>query len=770
MNNLANPSSWPADGGETGALMRGHDWSTSPLGSPREWPQSLRSVVELLIGSKFPMFVAWGDELGFLYNDAYAEILGTKHPAALGARFFDIWAEIWPDISPLVDAAMAGQATYREDLPLLMNRRGFDEPTWFTFSYSPVRDDRGQIRGMFCAVTETTQRVLVERRHAFLVRLGDALRSIDEPVALTTRAAALLGQHLGVGRAGYGEIDGTGEVVSVKRDWTVDRMVSLAGQARVLDAFGPEVIAELRAGRTLVVEDCRTDPRTAHAEYLPTWESIGTRALIVSPLVSDGRLSAILYVHAAEPRRWADLDVNLVEEVATRTWDGVQRAQAEGAYRESEARLRSVLNGMGENFALLDPDFRIIDMNAEALRTDGRPREEIIGKTHWEVYPTASPELGELYRHAMAHREPVSLEHRYEWAHGRVSWIEMRAYPVGDGLAVFYGDITERVEAERRLRESEERFRELADNVSQLVWTADPSGWIYWYNKRWYDYTGTTFEGMQGWGWRDVHHPDYIDHVIVEVQGNWARGEPWEGTYLLKSAQGEYRWFLTRAEPIRNEAGELLRWFGTNTDISDQKRAEGHQRLLINELNHRVKNTLATVQSIASQTLRNAETTEDAREALESRLLALSRVHDVLTRENWDGADLRELVAEAVEPYSNPGEDRLHLFGETIRLPPRMALALAMALQELATNAVKYGALSNATGEVRIEWRDGDDRLHLTWSETGGPPVQVPTRRGFGTRLIERSLASDLNGEVRISFEPTGLICTVDAPITRATG
>jgi two-component sensor histidine kinase len=174
------------------------------------------------------------------------------------------------------------------------------------------------------------------------------------------------------------------------------------------------------------------------------------------------------------------------------------------------------------------------------------------------------------------------------------------------------------------------------------------------------------------------------------------------------------------------------------------------------------------VQSIVGQTLRNAETTEEARSALESRLLALSRVHDVLTRENWDGADLRELVAEAVEPYSNPGEDRLHLSGEAIRLPPRMALALAMAVQELATNAVKYGALSNATGEVRIQWADGNDRLHLTWTETGGPPVKAPRRRGFGTRLIERSLASDLDGEVRITFEPGGLVCTVDAPLTRS--
>ena len=159
-----------AGGGQTGALMRAYDWSKSPLGPPESWPQSLRTVVGLLLQSQFAMFVAWGDALGFLYNDRYAEILGTKHPGALGGRFEDIWSEIWPDISPLIDAAMSGRATFREDLPLVMNRKGYDEQTWFTFSYSPVRDESGKVAGMFCACEETTRRVLAER----------ALRELNE--------------------------------------------------------------------------------------------------------------------------------------------------------------------------------------------------------------------------------------------------------------------------------------------------------------------------------------------------------------------------------------------------------------------------------------------------------------------------------------------------------------------------------------------------------------------------------------------------------------
>jgi two-component sensor histidine kinase len=202
--------------------------------------------------------------------------------------------------------------------------------------------------------------------------------------------------------------------------------------------------------------------------------------------------------------------------------------------------------------------------------------------------------------------------------------------------------------------------------------------------------------------------------------------------------------------------------------LDNEKRAAEHQRLLIDELNHRVKNTLATVQSISAQTLRTAENTGEASEALERRLLALSRAHDVLTRESWEGANLSDVIEQALAPFWSDAEDRLSVRGQDVRLTPRMALALAMALQELATNAVKYGALSNKSGTVQVSWavqNGGPPRLQLVWEEAGGPPVQAPTRRGFGSRLIERSLAQDLDGRVEIAFAPTGVVCTVDAPV-----
>jgi two-component sensor histidine kinase len=202
-------------------------------------------------------------------------------------------------------------------------------------------------------------------------------------------------------------------------------------------------------------------------------------------------------------------------------------------------------------------------------------------------------------------------------------------------------------------------------------------------------------------------------------------------------------------------------------DISERKRHEQHLRLLINELNHRVKNTLATVQSMASLTFRNSTDVNEARSRFEARLIALAGAHDALTREKWEGASLIHIVEQGIAPYRSP--ERFSIEGPEIIVSPKYALALAMALHELCTNAVKYGALSNADGRVSITWfaMDGKEgrELHMRWQERDGPPVISPTRRGFGSRLIEQGLARDLAGEVEIEYAVTGLVCAIKASL-----
>ncbi len=237
---------------------------------------------------------------------------------------------------------------------------------------------------------------------------------------------------------------------------------------------------------------------------------------------------------------------------------------------------------------------------------------------------------------------------------------------------------------------------------------------------------------------------------------------------LRQRKDGSEIWVSLTISPLRNAVGVVIGASTIARDMTERRRADQHRITLMGELNHRVKNTMAVIQSIAAQTLGHASTLEEAREAFGSRLINLSKAHDLLTRESWQSADLREIVADTVRPHAG-GENRFQIEGPSIRLSPSAALAVAMALHELSTNAAKYGALTSEKGRVLIAWKiqgEGAGRqLFLSWRESGGPPVARPTRKGFGSLLIERALASELRGEVRVGYEITGLECTMVAPI-----
>ena len=231
---------------------------------------------------------------------------------------------------------------------------------------------------------------------------------------------------------------------------------------------------------------------------------------------------------------------------------------------------------------------------------------------------------------------------------------------------------------------------------------------------------------------------------------------------------GSQVWVSLTISPLRNANGVVVGASKIARDMTERRRADAHRKILIGELNHRVKNTLAVVQSIASQTLGHASTMEEARAAFGARLINLANAHDVLTRESWAGASLREIVGDAVKPYSGDGS-RFEVDGPNVQLSPSAALAISMALHELSTNAAKYGALSAEKGHVRVLWsidvEEENRRLILRWEESGGPEVIPPKQKGFGSRLIERALASELGGEVRVQYEPAGLVCTINAPM-----
>jgi PAS domain S-box-containing protein len=219
------------------------------------------------------------------------------------------------------------------------------------------------------------------------------------------------------------------------------------------------------------------------------------------------------------------------------------------------------------------------------------------------------------------------------------------------------------------------------------------------------------------------------------------------------------RWLAYRLFPLGDGIGVVFR------DITDRRSAEAQRDLLVQELEHRIKNTLTLVQSISDQTFRNSGVDSTKLQAFSARLVSLSNVHSVLTQRSWDSADLHEVIAAAIGPYRTLERERFGVNGPILRLRSTAAVAFSMAVHELCTNATKYGALSAETGRVDMNWSIEQGQFRWVWRETGGPAVVAPRQIGFGSRLIERSLAAQLAGEVKVYYEPTGLVCTLDAPV-----
>ncbi|MGO4704410.1 sensor histidine kinase [Microvirga sp. 2MCAF38] len=340
-------------------------------------------------------------------------------------------------------------------------------------------------------------------------------------------------------------------------------------------------------------------------------------------------------------------------------------------------------------------------------------------------------------------------------------------------LAKAFNDLMNDVaERQRELQASEERARLALEAGHMGTWWFDhrnkTGGWSAQAAALLglpLDRTSTTIQE-----WQKLLHPADADAAVAKFRMAMTSNNQYQDEYRIRNASGEYRWFDSRGRTFVDANNVPVYSLGVFQDVTERKRAEEQQHLLLDELNHRVKNTLATVQSIASQTLRSSGDLEHFRGAFESRLLALSKTHDVLTRSAWRDADLREIADQELAPYRRKNDTRVSLQGPPVRLPTRMAINFGLVLHELVTNAVKYGALSNAQGRVSIVWSvapDAEGRSMLTvhWQETEGPIVEQPKRHGFGSRLIQRSIRGELGGQVNMRFLPSGLICDLIIPV-----
>jgi PAS domain S-box-containing protein len=327
---------------------------------------------------------------------------------------------------------------------------------------------------------------------------------------------------------------------------------------------------------------------------------------------------------------------------------------------------------------------------------------------------------------------------------------------------------------ERRSVEAQARLAAIVSSSPDAMISIAPDGHIVSWNsgaERLFGYTAAEAVGRRF----DLVVPPDLPDGHGPIFPPALAGETIETETIRVGKDGRPKQVAMTASQMRAPDGRVLGVAAVVRDITERKRTEAalhesrdRQQLLIHELNHRVKNSLAIVQAIAQQSFRGENATPEARASFEGRLTALSAAHDILTQESWETASIGKVVADALAPYRGQ-QKRFEIDGPDVRLPPKTAVSLALALHELSTNAVKYGALSNQEGCVEVRWavepEGRSQRLRLVWQERGGPAVSAPAKRGFGSRLIERSLAAEFGGEVKIEFPPEGVVCTVLAPL-----
>jgi PAS domain S-box-containing protein len=462
------------------------------------------------------------------------------------------------------------------------------------------------------------------------------------------------------------------------------------------------------------------------------------------------------------------------------TMDVTDLREAERARRESDERLAVTYEAATVGIAETDESGRYVRVNDAVCKILGRPREELLATTLMAItHENDREEEARLYaQQARGELATYVIRKRSVRPDGSMVHLDVFSSSVRDEAGRFrYGvrviqDVTERKRMQDELKASERRFRELLEALPAAIYTTDAEGRITFYNQAAVEMSGRVPElGTDLWcvTWR-LYWPDgtpmrhdECPMAVALKEGRIIR----DVEAVAERPDGSRVPFIPYPTALRDAEGRILGGINMLVDISARKEAETRQRMLIDELNHRVKNTLATVQSLAGQTARSATDLHDFTERFEARLMALARAHDLLTRRSWEGADLQGLVLEILAPY-NDAPDRINVQGPVVDLVPRTVLSLTMALHELTTNSAKYGALSQPLGRLSVHWEQpgGPERiLALKWIERGGPQVATPVRRGFGTRLVIRCVERDLDGELDLQYEPSGVRCVMSFPL-----
>jgi PAS domain S-box-containing protein len=548
------------------ALMRAHDWASTPLGPTETWPETLKAPLRMMLTSKFEMWLGWGQDLHFFYNDAYLPTLGSKHPDALGRPTKEVWAEIYDSLTGRFDTVMRdGQATWDKALQLFLLRKGYAEETYHTFSYSPLMNASGAVEGLMCVVTEETERVISERRLALLHSLTAAL------LPCRTREALVRGVT--------DALDADGRVFPFSLVRFLDDDAGSAGDhGTVAKAAWPFDMVDGSSSVLVPLNGILDDPPCG------AWP-IPPREALITPITKAGQMTpAGALVLGLNPYRPEDPGIiAFAELIATQIAGALATVDAWLSEAAEMERLQQLFEQSPSFMAVLrGPEHRFELTNPEYLKLIGH--RDVIGKTIREALPDIDGQgFYELLDKVYTSGEPfvgrsvqVFVQPTPDAAPG-LHFLDFVYQPIrapdGAVTGVFVEgiDVTTTHDALMALRASEAQFRTFAEAMPNHVWTSPPDGMLDWFNSQVYRYAGARPGDLDGLGWTDIIHPDDLSLASDRWTAALAAGESYEAEFRIRRADSVYRWHISRAAPIRAEDGSILRWIGSNTDIEDQK-------------------------------------------------------------------------------------------------------------------------------------------------------------------------------------------------------